>query len=95
MNGKVFSIAAVLTILCASCAGFSVTDEREQPDEFPPLIIAVIVAGSAGGVAGWLLNDYFDSDDTDVRPYLRLSAANNITDVMSVASVFTTNANSN
>ena len=35
MNGKVFSIAAVLTILCASCAGFFVTDEREQPDEFP------------------------------------------------------------
>ena len=97
MNGKVFSIAAVLTILCASCAGFFVTDEREQPDEFPPLIIAIIVAGSAGGgfAGGWFLNDYFDSDDTDVRPYLRLSAANNITDVMSVASVFTANANSN
>ncbi len=95
MNAKVFSIAAVITVLCASCTGFLVTDTEEEPDGFPPLVIAVIVAGSAGGVAGWFLNDYFDSDDTDVQPYLRLAAANNITDVMSVATVFTANSNAN
>ena len=97
MNGKAFAIAAVLTILCASCAGFACTEKQEEEDGFPPLVIALMIAGSAGagGVAGWFLNDYFDSPETDVQPHLRLAAANNVTDVMSVASVFTANANTN
>ena len=95
MRAKILTVAAVLTILCASCMGFCVTDTEEEPDGFPSLVIAVIVAGSAGGVAGWFLNDYFDSNDSDTQPYLRLAAANNITDVMSVATVFTANSNAN
>ena len=97
MKAKVFAIATVLTILCASCAGFACTEKQEEEDGFPPLVIALMVAGSAGagGVAGWFLNDYFDSPETDVQPHLRLAAADNVTDVMSVASVFTANANTN
>ncbi len=97
MNAKPFAVIAVLTILCASCAGFVSVHEEEKPDGFPPLVIALMVAGAAGGgfAGGWFLNDYFDSPDADVRPYLRLSAANNVTDVMSVASTFTANSNSN
>jgi len=95
MNAKILSAAAVLTILCASCAGFMVADEREEPDGFPPLVIAVIVASSAGVGGGWFLHEYLDSDDSDTQPYMRLAAANNATDIMSVATAFTANANSN
>lgn len=97
MRNGVFAILSVAVILCASLSCAFVTEEREEPDGFPPLVIAVIVAGSAGaGVAGgWFLHEYFDSDQSDTQPYLRLAAANNITDVMSVASVFTANSNSN
>ena len=97
MRNGIFAILSVAVILCASLSCAFVTEEREEPDGFPPLVIAVIVAGSAGaGVAGgWFLHEYFDSNEADTQPYLRLAAANNITDVMSVASVFTANSNSN
>ncbi len=93
MNNKLFSILAVAIVLTTSCAGFIITEEREEPDGHP-VVIALALLG-AGGVAGWLLNDYLDSSATDVQPYLRLDAANNITDVMSTATVFTANANAN
>ena len=93
MNNKLFSILAVAIVLTTSCAGFIITEEKEEPDGHP-VVIALALLG-AGGVAGWLLNDYLDSSATDVQPYLRLDAANNITDVMSTATVFTANANAN
>ena len=106
MNGKAFAIAAVLTVLCASCAGFTCIDNKEEPDGLIPLIIVAgytpqavaIIAGAAataGFVVGWEVNEFCDSDDADTRPYLRLAAANNTADTMSVASVFTANAMSN
>ena len=96
MNAKAFSVAAVLTVICASCAGIYVTDDGEEPDGFPPLAIALIIAGTTGGFAGgWFVHDYLDSDDSDTQPYMRLAAANNATDMMSVASVFSANANAN
>ena len=93
MNNKLLSILAVAIVLTTSCAGFIVTEEREEPNGHP-VVIALALLG-IGGVSGWLLNDYLDSSVTDVQPYLRLDAANNITDVMSTATVFTANANSN
>ncbi len=95
MNAKLFALSAVAVILCSSCIGGFVTEEREEPDEFPPIIIAVMIAAAAGGAAGWLLNDYFDSPDADVQPHLRLAAANNLANMMSVASTFTSNSNAN
>ena len=97
MRNGIFAIVSVAVILCASLSCAFVTEEREEPDGFPPLVIAVIVAGSAGaGVAGgWFLHEYLDSSDTDVQPHLRLAAANNVSDVMSVTSVYAANANAN
>jgi len=94
MNGKAFAFMAVGLMLMASCGGIIVLDERE-PDGFPPLIVAILVSGAVGGVGGWTLHDYLDSDSDQSQEYLRLATANNISDVMSVASVFTANSNSN
>ena len=96
---KTFSFAAVAVILCAGCAGFFVTDEQEQePDALAPIIVAFLFAGAftgSGFAIGWMTNDYVDSGDTDVQPYLRLAAANDMADIMSVAYAFTSNAHAN
>lgn len=95
LNNRSFAILAVAIIIGASCIGFVIVDTDEESDGFPPIVVAVIVASAAGGVGGWFLHDYLDSDDADTGQYMRLAAANNMTDVMSVASTFTANANLN
>lgn len=95
LNNRLFAILAVAIIIGASCTGFVIVDTDEESDGFPPIVVAVIVASAAGGVSGWFLHDYLDSDDADTGQYMRLAAANNMTDVMSVASTFTANANLN
>lgn len=95
LNNRLFAILAVAIIIGASYAGFVIVDTDEESDGFPPIVVAVIVASAAGGVGGWFLHDYLDSDDADTGQYMRLAAANNMTDVMSVASTFTANANLN
>ena len=95
LNNRSFAILAVAIIIGASCTGFVIVDTDEESDGFPPIVVAVIVASAAGGVGGWFLHDYLDSDDADTGQYMRLAAANNMTDVMSVASTFTANANLN
>lgn len=95
LNNRLFAILAVAIIIGASCTGFVIVDTDEESDGFPPIVVAVIVASAAGGVGGWFLHDYLDSDDADTGQYMRLAAANNMTDVMSVASTFTANANLN
>jgi len=95
MNGKAFAFMAVGLMLMASCGGIIVLDDEREPDGFPLLIVAILVSGAVGGVGGWTLHDYLDSDSDQSQEYLRLASANNISDVMSVASVFTANSNSN
>ena len=62
MNGKAFAIMAVGLMLMASCGGIIVLDDEREPDGFPPLIVAILVSGAVGGVGGWTLHDYLDSD---------------------------------
>lgn len=98
MNAKLLSTIVVITILCTSFVGVVTTQEIEEPNEIAPVIIygVIILAGMIGsGAVGWALNDYLTSNDADVQSHLRLAAANNITDVMSVATTFTANANAN
>lgn len=93
---KTVAVFAVFAILCASCAGFAVTDTEEEPDGIAPLVVLGLAALSGGSFAGgWFAHDFFDSDNTDVQPYLRLDTARNVTDIMSVATAFTANSNSN
>lgn len=94
-RNRLFTILVATIIIGASCTGFVITDTDEGPDGFPPIVVAVIVASAAGGVGGWLLHDYLDSDDSDTGQYMRLATANNMVDVMSVASTFTANSNLN
>ena len=93
---KTFAVFAVMAILCASCAAVAFTEPEEEPDEIAPVIIAVALlgVGVTGFMTGLIVGNVV-SGDTDVQPYLRLSAANNVTDVMSVASAFTANTNAN
>lgn len=96
MNAKAFAILAVSVMLMASCTAVMVTDDgRNEPEGFPPIIIAVIVSGTVGGIGGWFVHDMMESDDTQSEQYLRLVAADKMTDLMSVASVFTSNSMSN
>ena len=97
MKTKTFAVFSVLAILCASCTGIAYTEPEEEPDEIAPLIVLGLIAlAGASATAGWFAHAYFNgSDNIDVQPYLRLSAANNVADVASVASAFTANANAN
>ncbi len=93
---KSAAILSVLVIVGASFGGIALTRTEEEPDGIAPLIVLGVIAAFGGGFAtGWFANDYFGSDDVDTQSYLRLSAANSVTDITSVATAFTTNANAN
>ena len=94
MNSRLFSFLAVSLVLVASSGGF-LLERDEEPDGFPPLVVAMLVGGAIGGVGGWVIHDIVDSDSDQSQEYLRLASANNLTDVMSVATVFTANTNAN
>ncbi len=98
MNMKLLSTIVVMTILCTSFVGVVTTQEIEEPNEIAPVVLAavILVVGAIGyEVTNWYLNEYLDDNNADVQPYLRLATANDISDVMSVATTFTTNANAN
>ncbi len=98
MNMKLLSTIVVMTILCTSFVGVVTTQEIEEPNEIAPVVLAavILVVGAIGyEVTDWYLNEYLDDNNADVQPYLRLATANDISDVMSVATTFTTNANAN
>ncbi len=93
---KISAVLSVLVIVGASFGGIALTRTEEEPDGIAPLIVLGVIAAFGGGFAtGWFANDYFGSDDVDTQSYLRLSAANSVTDITSVATAFTTNANAN
>ena len=94
MNTRAFAILSVSIMLLASSSVF-ILDNDEEPDGFPPLVVALLVGGAVGGVGGWVIHDIADSDPDQSQEYLRLASANNLTDVMSVAAVFTANTNAN
>lgn len=94
MNAKAFSLLAVGVILMASSCGF-LMESDEEPDGFPPLVVALLIGGAVGGVGGWTIHDMVESGADQSQEYLRLASANNLADVMSVAAVFTANTNAN
>lgn len=95
MNAKTFAFVAVGIMLLASCGSYAVLEDDREPDGIVPVIVAVLVSGAVGGAVGWSLHDYLDADSDQPQEYLRLASANNMADVMAVASVFTANSNSN
>ena len=94
MNNRAFAILSVSIMLLAS-SSVLILDNDEEPDGFPPLVVALLVGGAVGGVGGWVIHDIAGSDSDQSQEYLRLASANNLTDVMSVAAVFTANTNAN
>ena len=94
MNTRLFSVLAVSLVLVASSGGF-LLESDEEPEGFPPLVVAMLVGGAIGGVGGWVIHDIVYSDSDQSQEYLRLASANNLTDIMSVATVFTANTNAN
>jgi hypothetical protein len=70
-------------------------DTDEEPDGFPPVVVALLVGGALGGIGGWTIHDMMDMGSDRSQEYLRLASANNLADVMSVATVFTANTNAN
>ena len=97
MRKSLFAVFAVGILLCASFTCIGVTDREEEPDDIAvsTLVAAVIITAVVAYTFGYIDGMQYDPSDAELQKLARLDAANNMTDVMSVASVFTANSNAN
>jgi len=108
MNPKAFAVFAVALVVCSAFCVTATLEEREEPDgviQMVPIalvyLMGVLAASGTvsgligGGVVGWFLNDFFDSSDPAVQPYMRQTEGDNLRWAVSTASAFSSNAVAN
>lgn len=96
---KILAVMAVM-ILAVASVGCVVSEEAEETEAVVPVLAAayvgtVIATFIVGMYAGWTLHDVLDPSGSDLLPYSRLYAAQDIGDMLSVADGFATNAMEN
>ena len=87
--------AAVILCTAFTCMTASEPEDVQEDDSIAVTALVIIAAAATAGVIGYFLGKQSVSSDADVRPYLRLVAADNMSDVTAVATTFTANANAN
>ncbi|MBR6038680.1 MAG: hypothetical protein IKP53_08185 [Candidatus Methanomethylophilaceae archaeon] len=104
-RNRAFAWFAVALMLAAPLVAVAADDREEsEVDAFPaiaivfaPNVVGGIVAGFLGGYLAGALITYtlMSSDDSNVRPYLRLMAARDVSNCVDIATKFADNANAN
>ena len=97
MRKTLFALFAVGILLCASFTCVGVMDREEEPDDIAvsTLVAAVIITAVVAYTIGYANGVQTDPSDAELQKLARLDAANNMTDVMSVATVSAANSNAN